>query len=98
MLENGADIRYIQEMLGHADLKATQIYTHVAIRKLQEVHAATHPAERSRQSGVKAEAQAPDPAEEEQALPSLAAEDEGAVLRQRARRGSRRIQPTERSS
>lgn len=44
MLENGADVRYIQAMLGHADLNTTQIYTHVSIRKLQEVHAATHPA------------------------------------------------------
>ncbi len=44
MLENGADIRYIQAMLGHTDLSTTQIYTHVSIRKLQEIHAATHPA------------------------------------------------------
>lgn len=44
MLENGADIRYIQAMLGHTDLGTTQIYTHVSIRKLQEVHAETHPA------------------------------------------------------
>jgi len=44
MLEGGADIRYIQAMLGHADLKTTEIYTHVAIRQLQEIHRATHPA------------------------------------------------------
>lgn len=44
MLENGADIRYIQEMLGHENLDTTQIYTHVSIGKLQAVHAATHPA------------------------------------------------------
>lgn len=44
MLENGADIRYIQAMLGHNDLNSTEIYTHVSIRKLQDVHAATHPA------------------------------------------------------
>ena len=44
MLEFGADIRYIQAILGHANLQATQIYTHVSIRKLKEVHAATHPA------------------------------------------------------
>jgi len=43
MLENGADVRYIQEMLGHCSLESTQIYTHVAIRKLQRIHAATHP-------------------------------------------------------
>jgi len=44
MLEGGADIRFIQAMLGHSDLKKTQIYTHVAIRQLQEIHRATHPA------------------------------------------------------
>ena len=44
MLENGADIRYIQAFLGHTKLDTTQIYTHVSIRKLQEIHAATHPA------------------------------------------------------
>ena len=41
MLENGADIRYIQAMLGHADLKTTQIYTQVSIRQLKQIHSAT---------------------------------------------------------
>ena len=44
MLENGADIRFIQAMLGHAKLDTTQIYTQVSIRKLKEIHRATHPA------------------------------------------------------
>jgi integrase/recombinase XerD len=44
MHENGADIRFIQEILGHVKLETTQIYTHVSIRTLQQVHAATHPA------------------------------------------------------
>jgi integrase/recombinase XerD len=44
MLEGGADIRFIQVLLGHAELSTTQIYTHVAIGKLIEIHAATHPA------------------------------------------------------
>jgi integrase/recombinase XerD len=43
MHENGADIRFIQEILGHVKLETTQIYTHVSIRTLQQVHAATHP-------------------------------------------------------
>jgi integrase/recombinase XerD len=43
MLEAGAELRYIQALLGHADLSTTQIYTHVAIGKLMAVHAATHP-------------------------------------------------------
>jgi integrase/recombinase XerD len=44
MLENGADIRFIQAILGHNDLDTTAIYTQVSIHKLKEVHAATHPA------------------------------------------------------
>jgi len=48
MLENGADIRYIQEMLGHTNLETTQIYTRVSIRKLQEIHTETHPAKNER--------------------------------------------------
>lgn len=46
MLEGGADVRYIQQLLGHADLKSTQIYTHVSVRQLKAVHQATHPAEK----------------------------------------------------
>ena len=50
MLEGGADIRYIQVLLGHAELSTTQIYTHVAIGKLIEVHHATHPADRGQKT------------------------------------------------
>ncbi len=50
MLENGADIRFIQQMLGHADLSTTQIYTQVSIRQLKEIHTATHPARLRRQT------------------------------------------------
>ena len=45
MLENGADTRHIQAILGHEKLETTQIYTRVAIKPLQEVHARTQPAE-----------------------------------------------------
>lgn len=43
MLEGGADIRFIQALLGHACLNTTEIYTHVAIDQLIHVHRATHP-------------------------------------------------------
>ncbi|WP_340611803.1 tyrosine-type recombinase/integrase, partial [Xenorhabdus bharatensis] len=46
MLENGADTRHIQAILGHASLETTQIYMRVAIGHLKEVHQQTHPAER----------------------------------------------------
>lgn len=56
MLEGGADIRYIQAMLGHAELSTTQIYTQVSIRALQAVHTATHPgATNTRHRSVPAE-------------------------------------------
>jgi integrase/recombinase XerD len=44
MLENGADIRVIQEMLGHAKLTTTELYTRVSINLLKQVYLATHPA------------------------------------------------------
>jgi integrase/recombinase XerD len=46
MLEGGADIRFIQEMLGHTKLSTTQMYTQVSIRMLKQIHTATHPAAR----------------------------------------------------
>jgi integrase/recombinase XerD len=44
LLENGCDIRFIQVMLGHAQLSTTAIYTHVSIKELQNAHGRCHPA------------------------------------------------------
>lgn len=49
MLEAGADVRYIQELLGHASLVTTQIYTRVAIRGLKKAHHKYHPREKEYQ-------------------------------------------------
>jgi len=47
MLDNGAELRFLQEILGHETIATTQIYTHVSIRQLKQVHENTHPAETS---------------------------------------------------
>ena len=44
MLEGGADVRFIQEILGHSRLTTTAVYTRVSIAKLKQIHTATHPA------------------------------------------------------
>ncbi len=52
LLEGGADIRYIQQLLGHASLEATAIYTEVSILQLQAVHARCHPAEQPNKPAI----------------------------------------------
>jgi integrase/recombinase XerD len=72
MLEGGADVRFIQAMLGHAEMSTTQIYTQVAIRQLQLVHASTHPGARRRlrvsQTALDMPAPHPDPKTAAEAL------------------------------
>jgi len=48
LVRAGADVRHVQEILGHASVETTEIYTHVAVRKLQEIHRATHPVNHER--------------------------------------------------
>ena len=71
MLENGADVRFIQAMLGHVSLETTQIYTQVSIRKLKDIHTATHPAKMMRAQQQEQETEL----DEEGLLSALAAEE-----------------------
>lgn len=75
MLEAGADIRYIQALLGHADLSTTEVYTQVSIGKLKAVHTATHPARLQPRQAPNVDALHPDPQPTADALlQALAAE------------------------
>jgi integrase/recombinase XerD len=76
MLENGADIRFIQAMLGHVNLSTTEIYTQVSIKKLKEIHTLTHPAKARRQATVDWDEQPATEADLLDALAAEAAEDE----------------------
>jgi len=77
MLENGADIRFIQVLLGHSELSTTQIYTQVSIVKLKEIHAATHPARLARARADASAAMTSHPGQDARVLlDALAREDD----------------------
>lgn len=75
MLDGGADIRFVQAMLGHANLSTTEIYTRVAIRKLKLVHEISHPGAKLERIDAAAVSQdVDDLLQKEELLSSLAAE------------------------
>lgn len=77
MLENGADIRYIQALLGHEDLSTTEVYTRVSILQLKAVHERTHPARLEGRSGGKNSVEEVNPADpRDRLLAALEAETE----------------------
>jgi integrase/recombinase XerD len=71
MLENGADIRFIQAMLGHVNLETTQVYTHLVITQLIDVHNKTHPGANRHVRGVQGGGEYEMHDEEEMAVAAL---------------------------
>jgi integrase/recombinase XerD len=80
MLESGADIRFIQAMLGHAKLETTSVYTYVSIRKLKEVHELTHPGSRLGRHVAERTSARPTATIDTDASPTVEVEDAAAEL------------------
>jgi integrase/recombinase XerD len=78
MLENGADIRYIQALLGHASLSTTEVYTRVSILQLKAVHDRTHPARMQGRGGDEGDAVDLTPADDSDALLQVLADEDDA--------------------
>ncbi|MBK6520176.1 MAG: tyrosine-type recombinase/integrase [Polyangiaceae bacterium] len=95
LLDAGADIRAIQELLGHVQLSTTQVYTQVSIRRLQLVHAMFHPAAKLDPAGHAPHRRSAAGGHLAPKIRALAARVAGGRGRRRAARSRRRVMPAE---